>query len=85
MIQHIDEHKLAHADISSHLAELTARMMHEEPRRCGLRLEEIISSWMGVHEGSFDAQLAMELESIDDTELGYDVKLARLLERPATL
>lgn len=84
-IQHIEEHKLAHADVSSHLAELTARMMHEDPRQCGTRLEEIINCWMGVHEGSFDAQLARDLKSVDDTEFAYDVKLARLLERPATL
>lgn len=84
-IRHIEEHKLAHADVSSQLAELAARMMHEEPRQCGLRLEQIISSWMGVHEGSFDVQLARELENIDDTELAYDVKLARLLEQAAAL
>ena len=84
-LQHIDEHKLAHAEVSSQLAGLAGQLMHEEPRQCGKRLEEIISSWMGSHSGSLDVQLARNLDSIDDTELAYDVKLARLLERPVTL
>jgi hemerythrin-like metal-binding protein len=79
--QHIEQHKLAHAEVSSQLATLTRSLDREDPKQCGLRLQSIISAWMGAHMCNFDVQLAGTLESVIETELAFDIKLAELLEK----
>ena len=78
--QHIEEHKFAHAEISSQLADLTHSLDREYPQQHALRLLNIISNWMGAHICSLDVQLAGKLQDAINTELDYDVKLAALLE-----
>jgi hemerythrin-like metal-binding protein len=80
-LQHIEQHKLAHAEVSSQLAALTGSLDREDPKQCGLRLQSIISAWMGAHMCNFDIQLAGTLEGVIETELAFDIKLAELLEK----
>lgn len=77
--QHVSRHKLAHAEISQRLSELTGKLDEENPRECSLRLQKIITSWMGSHTEQLDADLASELAKAYETEINYDVELARLL------
>ncbi len=79
--QHIEEHKLAHAEVSAKLLESTRQLDRENPKHGALRLQETILSWMGSHTGSLDVELATKLESIDTTELAHDLKLVKLLEQ----
>ncbi len=77
--QHIEEHRFAHAEISSQLADLTHSLDREYPQPHALRLLNIISHWMGAHICSFDVQLAGKLQDAVNTELDYDLKLVALL------
>jgi hemerythrin-like metal-binding protein len=77
--QHMSSHKLAHAEISQRLSELTLKLDDEDPMACSLRLQRVITSWMGNHTEFLDADLASELAKAYETEINYDVELARLL------
>ncbi len=77
--QHIDEHQLAHAEISSQLADLTRSLDSDDPKQRALRLQKVIGTWMGAHTCSLDVQLGGKLQDAIGTELGYDIKFAELL------
>ncbi len=81
--QHTAAHQLAHADISQKLNELTQKLDDENPMECSLRLYKIITSWMGDHTALLDADLASELAKACETEIHYDVELAKLLGESA--
>jgi hemerythrin-like metal-binding protein len=79
--EHIEQHTWAHAEVSSHLTALTRSLNHEDPKQCALRLQSVVSAWMGAHMCNFDARLTDKLRSVTDTELAYDIELAELLEK----
>jgi hemerythrin-like metal-binding protein len=77
--QHVEDHKLAHAEISSQLADLARSLDGGNPKQRAFRLQQTIGTWMGAHMCNLDIQLADALEGVIDTELAYDIKLAELL------
>lgn len=79
--RHIEEHQLAHAEVSSQLTAVTRSLDREDTKQCALRLQNVVSAWMGAHMCNFDVQLAGKLEDVIDTELAYDIKLAELLQK----
>jgi hemerythrin-like metal-binding protein len=79
--EHIERHKWAHAEVSGQLTTLASNLNHDDPKRCALRLQSVVSAWMGAHMCNFDVRLADNLESVTETELAYDIKLAELLEK----
>lgn len=81
--QHIDEHQQAHAAVSDQLADLTRISDVDDPNRRALRLQKVVSTWMGVHMLSHDVQLAGKLQGAIDMELNCDVRLAALLGKDA--
>ncbi|MDD5295391.1 MAG: hemerythrin domain-containing protein [Rhodocyclaceae bacterium] len=78
---HMEAHKLAHAEISQRLSELTLKLDEESPLECSDWLQKIIGSWMGDHAEHHDVGLASELAKAYETEICYDVELARLLKQ----
>ena len=77
--EHIERHKWAHAEVSNQLTALAINLNHDDPKLCALRLQSVVSAWMGAHMCNFDVRLADKLESVTETELAYDMKLAELL------
>jgi len=76
---HIDGHTKAHADISQQLSQLTANLDKIDPRQSSMRLQKIISGWLGQHSVRYDCTLSATLVDSYDTEVDYDKELSKLL------
>lgn len=77
--QHVSAHQLAHAEISQHLSELARDLDRLPPLQSANRLQTIMALWMGQHDAGLDRDLVQTLKRSFDSEVAFDVELARLL------
>jgi hemerythrin-like metal-binding protein len=79
-LRHVENHQLAHAEVSRQLSELAYQLDKENPRLCAQNLQHIVSTWMGAHSQGMDSELVSELEASYHKEVHYDIELSKLLQ-----